>query len=90
MKIPENQLKEAFENYYKEKGVSATHVFVYSKTQESIISKNILMFFHKERVVFYVNNKNYSEMRSRDSADKEFGFDDTMFVCVGTNSDINQ
>ena len=81
MKLNNEVLDIKFKEYYKSEGQTATHVFVYSAKQDSII------LFDERKPITKIDGVTYSEMRSRDS-ELNFFHDDVVFVGVGDNSKI--
>ena len=77
------ELDTLFKEYYRAKGVVATHLFIMSQGQLEI-GRNMNM-----RINNNVFGLPYTEMRARDS-DPKFGWDDAEIVSVGTIVDINK
>ena len=81
MKLNNRFVSQMFKGHHKKTGDTGTHVFVYSEKQNSVIQS-----IEGKRDT-YVKGLKYTEMRSRD-AGMEFNWDDTVFVAVGSHSDI--
>ena len=83
MTIDANQYKKEFRDYYKKTGETATHIFTYSKEQK----ERVVYLISGKRNVF-INEKEYTEMRSRDSENQSYNFKDTIFLAVGRYADV--
>lgn len=89
MELDIKMLEVKFKKYYYKKIRTATHVFVYSESQDGIIVGNPLGVHQDDNKKNYVNGVRYTEMRSRD-ATAEFNWDDTEFIAVGCDADIER
>ena len=81
MKFNKEEINKKCEEYHKNTGNTATHIFVRSYKQEEIGRT-----FEEKRTTVVFGDI-YSEMRSRDS-DLVFNFEDTKFVNVGRVADV--
>lgn len=79
-------LEEKFREYYRETSKTATHIFVYSESQDESYYPTALSDRDKNHT--YINKERYSEMRSRDYFDLSFRWEDTEFVAVGCDEDV--
>lgn len=86
MKLTGEELQKAFKKYYKEKGENASHIFVYSKSQEKRYKE--LYFLQEYNNTTTINGHVYTEMRNRDSENLNFNDIDVVFVGVGTYNDV--
>jgi hypothetical protein len=79
-------LEEEFKKYYRKTGLTATHVFLYSKEQEGICRREDLIT-GREWFANTVFGKKYTECCHRDFG-QVYDKDKYQFVSVGSYADI--